>query len=383
MRRRAPFVLIGIALVALLGWYLITMRRVAEELRRETAISGRMFARVYAALGDTTEGAHTTALLDLSRHVVEMGVPVIVTDSSGRIVASANVPDDLGRDSTALRAYLRRIDFYNPPVGERPGGLVHFGRTPIEGEARWLPLLQTTLLTLLLLVAGYGLSTRYRADREQVWAGMAREAAHQLGTPLSSMSGWIEVLLERAPDPEILSALAHMSGDLERLERVAHRFERIGRPPKSAPVDVGQVVRRLVAYFSARVPTLAMAVRVRGDTPGAPLIVQGDEVLIEWAIESLMKNAIDALAGRGGDVTVTAQRDERDPTSVRVRVADNGPGVPRELRRQIFQPGFSTKQKGWGIGLSLARRIVEEGHKGRLLLAPTDQGAAFDVILSS
>jgi signal transduction histidine kinase len=233
---------------------------------------------------------------------------------------------------------------------------------------------------MFLLAGAYALRTRGRADREQIWAGMARESAHQLGTPISSMNGWIELLREAGGDEMTERALAHMDGDLERLKRVANRFERIGRPPKTQPVDIGELVERVANYFRARVPTLAQRVTIVCRREGDPLTVSGDPVLLEWAIESLAKNAIDALAGRDGQVemSATAMPEGR----VRVRVSDDGPGVPRELGKRIFEPGFSTKSHGWGIGLPLARRIVAENHGGELLLTPSERGATFDIILS-
>jgi signal transduction histidine kinase len=177
-----------------------------------------------------------------------------------------------------------------------------------------------------------------------------------------------------------MSALGHMDTDLERLKRVANRFERIGRPPKKESVDVGELVERVAAYFRARAPTLAQRVTVNSTRDDGPLLVHGDPVLLEWAIESLAKNAIDALAGRDGrvDMSATLLPEGR----VRVRVSDTGPGVPRELGSRIFEPGFSTKARGWGIGLPLARRIIRDNHGGELLLSPSERGATFDIILS-
>jgi signal transduction histidine kinase len=233
---------------------------------------------------------------------------------------------------------------------------------------------------MLLVALVFILRLRNRADRERVWAGMARESAHQLGTPLTSLSGWLELLGDREPlDALTRQAVANMKTDLERLERVAHRFERIGRPPRREDVDLAQVAERIGAYFKARVPKGARAVTIAVERPGEPVIVRGDAVLLDWVAEALTKNAIDALAGRGGRVQITAE--SLGDGAGRLRVADDGPGVPRELRRRIFDAGFSTKERGWGIGLSLARRIVEENHGGRLTLASTDRGAAFDVIL--
>jgi signal transduction histidine kinase len=244
--------------------------------------------------------------------------------------------------------------------------------------------LQAILLTFLIVFGVFTLRTRAHADRETVWAGMARESAHQLGTPLSSLSGWLELLRDQAGEDgesgsPVGSVLDHMQSDLDRLERVAHRFERIGRASRPQPVNAGELVERVAAYFRARVPSLAHTIRITTQRSDEDLTVGGDAVLLEWAIEALTKNAIDALAGRGGHVSLSAELVPEG--SVRVRVADDGPGVARELRKEVFRPGFSTKERGWGIGLSLARRIVEENHGGRLVLAPSDRGATFDIIL--
>lgn len=379
MRRGAPALLVTLGLVVLLGWYVAYTQHLVAELRREASRTGQMYARIYSALSDPSDLSGTAALLDLSSHIDSMGVPVIVTDVAGRPTAKANLPFDDALDAPRTREYIRELDEQNPPVVERGVGMVHFGNPPLVRSLRVIPIAQAASLALLLAAGGYVLRTRGRADRERVWAGMARESAHQLGTPLSSLSGWLELLRESDDDPLVANAVTHMATDLERLERVAHRFERIGRPPRRETLDAGEVTERVAAYFRARVPTLARAVAVTSARPAQRLVIEGDPVLLEWALEVLTKNALDALAGRGGRVDLSAA--PLGDGGVRIRVADDGPGVPRELRSRIFDAGFSTKERGWGIGLSLARRIVEESHGGKLLLVPTERGATFDVIL--
>jgi signal transduction histidine kinase len=339
-----------------------------------------MYARVYDGLNDPSADAANTALLDLSRHIRESGVPLIITDSKGNPTDTANLPSRMQLNSAELRQFVRSIDRQNKPIAEGDAGTVHFGNTPLVRGLRIIPLLQSVLIGLFLLAGAYALRTRGRADREQIWAGMARESAHQLGTPISSMSGWIELLRDAEGDDLTRSAVSHMDGDLERLKRVANRFERIGRPPRKEKVDIGELVDRVATYFRARVPTLAQRVTITSNRGDEPLYVDGDAVLLEWAIESLAKNAIDALAGRDGEVTMSASA--LPEGQVRVRVSDNGPGVPRELGKRIFEPGFSTKEHGWGIGLPLARRIIRDNHGGELFLAPSERGATFDIILS-
>jgi signal transduction histidine kinase len=380
VRRLAPVTIVSVCVTALLIWYVIYTQGVVRELRREASRVGLMYARVYDGLNDPSPEAANGALLDLSKHIRESGVPLIITDSRGNPTAAANLPMNAPLNSAEVRQYVRTLDMQNRAINEGELGTVHYGNTPLVRGLRIIPLLQSLLIGMFLLAGTYAIRTRGRADREQIWAGMARESAHQLGTPLSSMSGWIELLREAEGDPMTMSALDHMDADLERLKRVANRFERIGRPPRMEKVDVGELVERVAAYFRARVPTLAQRVTVASTRSDEPLVVSGDPVLLEWAIESLAKNAIDALAGRDGrvEMSATALPEGR----VRVRVSDTGPGVPRDLGKRIFEAGFSTKEHGWGIGLPLARRIIRDNHGGELLLTPSERGATFDIILS-
>lgn len=379
--RRTPLWVVALGVGALLAWYVVYMQSVVSELRAEASRVGKMYARVYDALANPNQ-QELTVLLDLSNTIRESGVPIIVTDNSGRITITANLPTRVSGDSNAMISYMEELRSQNAPVVEDGIGTIYFGHTALVRGLRIIPALQASLIVMLLGAGVYAFRTRNRADKEQIWAGMARESAHQLGTPLSSLSGWHELLRDHGEDdPLIGHALRHMDGDLERLKRVAFRFERIGRPPKKEQVDVFEIVENVAGYFRARVPTLAKTVTIRCITRNGPAIVAGDQVLLEWAIESLTKNAIDALAGRGGRVTIAAQ--VLPEGMVRIRVKDNGPGVPRELRKRIFEPGFSTKEKGWGIGLSLAHRIVTEGHGGTLVLQPTNRGATFDIFIGA
>ncbi|HEX5581252.1 MAG TPA: HAMP domain-containing sensor histidine kinase [Gemmatimonadaceae bacterium] len=377
MRRAAPVVLL-VALAALIGWYVIYARRVVQQLRYEAEAESVMYARVWQALADTTEGAAVAALTDLARHISERGVPVVITDRAGRLTAWANVPVDTA-DEARMAEYVRELDVQNPPVPIQGVGVVHYGNTVLVRGLRVIPLVQAGLIVLLGVAAIYAIWARGRAEQERAWAGMAREAAHQLGTPLTSLAGWVELLSEEEGSARTATAVSHMSGDLERLERVAHRFERIGTPPREEPVDLSALAGRVAGYFRARVPRLASAVSIVYLPPPEPVVVQGDPVLLEWALEALLKNSVDALAGRGGTVEVLVEA--LPGSGARVRISDDGPGIPRENRARIFDAGFSTKAHGWGIGLSLARRIVEDNHHGRLALAAADRGAAFDVIL--
>jgi signal transduction histidine kinase len=309
-----------------------------------------MYARVFHAFADSSPGAMDAALVDLSKSIQAQGVPLVLTDPNGVVAGHANLPFDpkqtLADTDSRIKEYVAVLQGEHPPIADALIGKVYYGDPSVVRWLRIIPALQASMAAILLLAWVYIVRTRGDAARERLWAGMARESAHQLGTPLSSLAGWIELMEERAQDESSAAAALHMRADLDRLDRVAHRFERIGREAKFDDVDAGALVARVARYFQARVPTLANTIVVEHDEePGLPR-VKGDAVLLEWAIEGVV-----------------------------IRVADDGPGVPRELRSRVFEPGFSTKQSGWGIGLSLARRIVEENHNGVLQLAPSEPGA--------
>jgi signal transduction histidine kinase len=374
--RRSVLVIVMIGVALLLGSYVLFTQRVVAELQQESQRTSEMFGEVLAAQDPNVDPA--SALLELANDIRESGVPMIVTDAAGNPTATANLPFDA--DDPRAREWIERLDAQNPQVIARGLGtnlVIHFGHTRLVRGLQVSPMAQVAFRVLRLLAGAYAVQASARADRERVWAGMARESAHQLGTPISSLSGWIELLSDREGDELGQRAVGHMAGDIERLERVAHRFERIGRPPQQEDVDAAEILERVTNYFGARVPTLAHAVAIELNS-AAELPMKGDPVLVEWALEAVVKNAVDALAGRGGRIVIEGARlPEGD---IRIRVSDDGPGVPRELRRRVFDAGFTTKERGWGIGLALARRIVAEWHKGSLALVPTERGARFEFI---
>lgn len=383
MRRGTPEVLVATLILLLLGSYVWYTHGVAKRLRADAKRSTEMYARVYRGFGNNTPGGQDQALLELSQSITEQGVPLIWINPEGIPAGHANLPFDrkneIPNDDPRVKAYVKTLAEQNSPVVDSTIGTFYYGDPPIVQSLSIIPVLQS-LFAAVVLLAGFSIiRTRSDAARERLWAGMARESAHQLGTPLSSLAGWIELLEERAQDSTEQLAVTHMRADLDRLDRVAHRFERIGREPKFDEIDIGGIVDHVATYFRARVPTLANTIAIHSDIAPNLAVIRGDGVLLEWAVEVLTKNAIDALAGRGGNVRLSAS--ETSDHAVVIRVADDGPGIPRELRDRVFEPGFSTKKSGWGIGLSLAKRIVEENHGGRLVLVPATPGATFEIIL--
>ncbi len=255
-------------------------------------------------------------------------------------------------------------------------GHVHFGKLPGSGRITGLAVFQLALLLTVIAVGLWAYRTAVHRDRDRLWVAMARESAHQLGTPLMSAGAWIERLAEgQSPPAEVAE---HLRADLDRLERVVKRFERIGRPARRDDVALGALVERVASYFRPRLPQRANIITLAVSAPGAGPMVTGDPVLLEWAVEALVRNSVDALSGRGGRITITvAPGDDRASVSV----SDDGPGIPPEIRATVFEPGVTTKTGGWGIGLALTRRIVEDVHEGRLRLSDVVEGAEFVIDL--
>jgi hypothetical protein len=224
----------------------------------------------------------------------------------------------------------------------------------------------------MVLVGRYAYRNAMAAQRDRLWVAMAREAAHQMGTPLTSLEGWIEQVRSRPVPPAGLAE--HLAADAERLDRVAQRFERIGNEAKREAVGLGAVADRVAGYFRPRLPRHANPITLTVQAAGSGPVVLGDPVLLEWALEALVKNAIDALQGRPGSITIEVGTQGEHGV---VRVRDDGPGVAGEVRRRLFEPGVTTKERGWGIGLALTQRVVEDAHGGNLSLEPTETGASF------
>ena len=368
-RRAGPPALIAAALlfgVLSVGyaWF------VARHLRNDARETSRLLGHVFAGLNDPREGAAADALLTLADEVRRLGVPLAVTDTAGRITALDNAPFDASASEATRRAWIAQLDKVHEPLVQPGVGTIHYGALPAARALTGLALLQGAMFLCLVLIAVWAVRERVGAARDRLWVAMARESAHQLGTPLMSLTGWIDYLRDNpgTPGGELLT---HLEADAERLERVAKRFERIGRPARREAVGLGTVAERVVRYFRPRLPTLAFPVTITLASPGSGPTATGDPVLIEWALEVVVKNAVDALSGRGGNIEVEVRGTD---SAGRFSVRDDGPGVAAEMQRQLFEPGVSSKTGGWGIGLALARRIVEQQHGGRVFFHPGAQG---------
>ncbi len=371
LRRAGPEIVLALVVVVV-GVSLWQAWAVVNHLRVEAREASHIYARITAALADPTPGVDTETLFDLVSEITASGIPLVVTDTFGQPTAVANLPEELTPNDSRLGEYIRELDQANPPIAVPGIGQLHFGAHPAQRRLTRLTFFQLGLLVAAIAVGIWAYRSAVTRDRDRLWVAMARESAHQLGTPLMSAGAWVDRLEDGAtPSPEIADNLRN---DLERLHRVAQRFERIGRPARRDQVGLGTMAERIAAYFEPRLPRHAHSIAIVVDAPAAGPSITGDAVLVEWALEALVRNGVDALSGRGGTIRVTVE-DKGD--HARIQVADDGPGIPPEVRANLFEPGVTTKSGGWGIGLALAQRIVEDVHGGHIEIAPSTTGAMF------
>ena len=374
--------------VLLLGWFVYDTQQTYRRAQDNSALLSRIFSEVQEGLVSQDPTGETQALLNLQGLVAGSGVPLVVMGPGDTVIAYRNLPFEVDEGTPdgqeRIRAYVRRLDEIHAPIGDTTVQHIHYGDSAEVRNLRLVPWLQAIGLLLTVSIGFLVIRYQRRAEGEKAWTAMARELAHQLGTPLSSLAGWLEVLrLPHAERPgslgnlEIASSIAE---DLERLERINHRFELIGTEPELESLSLRQVVRDLEHYLAARIPRLARkGIDLLVDIPHGLPGVQGNEVLLIWALENVVKNALDALAGRGGKITIYARAVGGRWVSLRIR--DTGPGVDPEIRDKIFEPGVTTKSGGWGVGLALSRRIVEGVHDGRIELLETAEGTTFQIRL--
>lgn len=306
-------------------------------------------------------------------------VPVILTDDEQNIISFRNIPHGASMDAAALKRVLDRMSDKNDPIiidlGNGVENFIYYRESSLLRQLIVYPYIQLVVILLFIAVAYVAFSASREAEQNQVWVGLSRETAHQLGTPTSSLSAWVEILKSRYPDSDISGEI---SADVERLGRVAERFSLIGSRPKMLQTDLPELLRNSLAYLRKRISsTVEMNVI---NEASDECTVPANAVLLGWVIENLVKNAADAMKGRGS-ITIRLSENE---TEALIDVEDTGKGVHKKDFKTIFKPGYSTREHGWGLGLSLSKRIIEEYHKGKIFvrLSEPGKGTCMRVILN-
>lgn len=389
------YLFLGVAVLILA--MLLYSNHLISRMKVNAEATSRLFSRYMSNV--LFEVADDGSLAQLRTVVEESDLPIIITVLGGKPILWHNVPVDprteedidmlvnMDPNSPPTPKLKKLVDLYreydktNKPIpiqvvgANNTDSYVHFGPSALQRELRYMPFVFLGIFLVFMAVAIQGLRYLKLSEQRSIWVGMARETAHQLGTPLSAMLGWVHVLKDHAEshgDTVGASYVAEMEVDLTRLQKITERFSKIGATPELVVVDMKPALERTVAYFLKRLPSLnstsTLALSCEGDVR-----VRGNEELLEWVFENLVKNAIDALGEAGGRIEIAA-RHATSEQMVEVTVRDTGRGIPGALRDLVFRPGFTTKRRGWGLGLALARRIVEEYHGGTIRLVESKAG---------
>jgi two-component system, sporulation sensor kinase D len=322
----------------------------------------RTKVELWAQAMHTISNADIDDEIELPRAIISSNtnIPVIVTDGKDNIERMANIPDDIVRDSVQLRLVLENLKKENPPIAIKGFNnnkqYLYYGNSQLLNNLKYYP------ITLVLIVVLFGtiVFIFYRASRmatqNRLWAGMAKETAHQIGTPLSSLLGWVEIMKADNVDE---TTITEIEKDVHRLQTIAERFSKIGSEPILQEMDIVEETEKSFEYLRSRT---SRQVEFFFMAPNHPVMVMLNPELHSWTVENLVKNAIDAMKGKGRLDVIIEERDKL----VKIKVSDSGKGIPKAQFRKVFEPGFTTKRRGWGLGLSLTKRIVEEYHKGRI-----------------
>ena len=368
-------------LVAALGlvsaMLLYSQKIVARLLDKERDVVD-LYAKAFEYVSKSPSGGDLTFVLDEVIKTIDF--PVILTDPQNNPIYAANLHTDSTMSSTDSLRFLRetiaRMDEVNKPIPIAINdtlilNYVHYGESDLIRQLRWLPYIEISIAAIFMFVAYIGFSYIKRSEQSNIWVGMAKETAHQLGTPLSSIMGWLEILKSDAGDhPQLRETLKEIGNDIDRLGKVTARFSKIGSRPDLKKENVTQVIREVMQYISRRIPRSGKAIDLAIETPGDYHAMINRE-LFEWVIENLMKNALDAMEGPTGRIGFTISQSGHRTT---IDVTDSGKGIDPKLHKEIFRPGYSTKKRGWGLGLSLSKRIIEDYHKGRLFVKQSAPG---------
>ena len=375
--RQVKFFLVAAA-IAIAVTSLLVSHYLVRDLQREERGKMALWAQAMHVLNQADE----TTDLTLVMAVIEENntIPVVVLDPEGNVADYRNIDIDSKDTLSYLADYGRRLNNMGNSIkidfeGSDYYQLVCYDESTMLKRLTQWPYVQLGIVMIFVVVAIFALLSSKRAEQNKVWVGLSKETAHQLGTPISSLMAWVEVLKETYPDDGLIP---EMEQDVKRLERITDRFSKIGSLPEPVETSMNEVLNHVIAYMDKRT---SQKVTIKGHYPIRPVMVKINASLFEWVIENLCKNAVDAMEGMGKIDLWLLEEDD----IVAIEVVDNGKGIPKKDVKNVFRPGFTTKKRGWGLGLSLAKRIIEEYHKGHIYVKQSElgKGTTFRIELKS
>ena len=384
-KKRWKLILAIIAVIIGISSLFIT-NKLVKELENEERNKIELWADATKHLVNLQgEGDYSLAIKVISEN---SNIPVILVDECDSILEHRNFKNEntltkigIIKPKIINNAFLRKElneikESGNPPIEIKFIGdlqWIYYKDSELLYRLRYYPIYQLGFISLFMFIAYFIFSSSRKSEQNQVWAGMAKETAHQIGTPLSSLMAWIELLKEKSENEKMVS---QMGQDVKRLETIADRFSKIGSKPELQNIDVVRIIEKSIEYLKLRMPS-----NINFDLifPDKKITVPVNKILFEWVIENLVKNAVDAMKGKG-KIIISIINNENN---ILISIADNGPGINKTISNNIFKPGVTSKKRGWGLGLSLSKRIIEDYHKGSIFVVDSkkDEGTTFAINL--
>jgi len=381
---KIAFIIAGVLIALVMLYYTQTLARSIQKREKDIA---QLYAKSLEYLANDENSSGEYGFI-FDQIIPQLDFPIIATDREKKeIILTKNVDYDTTlsefKKNEILFEKAKEMDEINPPivVSYKDSVIlnyIHYGQSDLVTKLKVLPLYELIIAAVFIILGYVGFSYIKKNEQSNIWVGLSRETAHQLGTPLTSLMGWSEMLKNIEPQTEDLSEItAEINNDLEKLKKIAGRFSKIGSQPRLSKENINNVIKKVSEYFEKRIPTLVTTDGIA--TKKVKIEIKSkNEIeadinldLFEWVIENLMKNAIDAMEKSNGKILVNITDNNTD---VNIDISDNGKGIDTKFKKDVFRPGYSTKIRGWGLGLSLSKRIIDDYHKGKLTLLESNIG---------
>ena len=360
---KGGLIFLGVILISSLLMY---SQSIVNKLRNDNREIVQLYAEIIAATVKDESDANLSFVFD--EIIKKVQFPLIYSDRNHIPIYSKNLPEDLNQKD--LLKHQKTMSAQNKPISldfidSNSGkylhiGFLYYGDSNLIKRLQWLPFLEIGAVAIFIILGFAGFTLIRNSEKRHIWVGMARETAHQLGTPVSALMGWVDIIKN---NPQKLDdVLDEMSTDINRLEQIVDRFSKMGSEAKMEEYDLSNVIENVKIYLERRLPSIGKNVQINNQVEEG-LLLNGNSILVSWALENIIKNAIDAIDHDKGKIEI---KNIKGNNTIYITISDNGRGIPHKDRKNVFRPGFSSKSKGWGMGLSLVKRIIEDIHAGKI-----------------
>jgi K+-sensing histidine kinase KdpD len=369
---RYLFIIVAIIIAIASDWITNSL---VNELKEEERKKIELWAKSVALISTQaiSEDTNTDVFNNYDQLISELisgntTIPVFYVNELDNVIWKKNIPPQKENDTVFIKQKIKAFKKKHAPIAihldENIVQYVYYDDSTVLKQLQMFPFVQLGVVFIFIIVSFLALNSTQKAEQNRVWVGLSKETAHQLGTPISSLMAWVEYLKTKNTDPGFLD---EMDKDVQRLKTIAERFSKIGSRPEPEPVDLNKTVRNTVEYMERRISS---KVNITSHFPQEPLCILMNESLFGWTLENLIKNAVDAMDGQGKIIISAQKKGEK----IILDISDTGKGIPKSKFKSVFQPGYTTKKRGWGLGLSLVKRIIESYQKGKIYVYKSELG---------